>query len=115
MTGQTACQYGCSYDCIGACHKEMPAMATIKKGQQLMLSHGCYSDWRCDGPFRVLKTFDQNTVVAEFRAQWAPEYEGDAPRAEEMIAWLAKAGYVEDVPNVTGWHLGDYHLEPEHT
>lgn len=84
----------------------------IKEGTILVLEHGEYSDYTFDGPFRVLKEFDQAIISAEFRAQFVPPYQGARPDESDFIGWLARNGYVENLA-AHRWHIGCYEFEPE--
>lgn len=63
-----------------------------QKVTHISLAQGKYSDYQ-NCPFRVLKPFTLRQCVQEFRAQ----DEGNPwSEASRFIAWMAKAGYVED-------------------
>lgn len=82
----------------------------VKAGTILVPTHGEYSDFNFDGPFVVLRDFDQKEVTDAFMAQAVSD---DDRGHTEFVAWLSKEGYVQDVPTKLEWHLGDYELNPE--
>lgn len=88
----------------------------IKADTLLTIEQGEYSDRSWDGPFRVLKDFDQAAVSEEYRAQFKPDPNEleDEPNPRNFVAWLATSGYVEDVQVSLSWHVGCYgRFEPE--
>ncbi len=86
----------------------------IKAGTILVLEHGEYSDYGFDGPFKVLKDFDQAEIAEVFREQWKPAYEGDTYISErDFIAWLSKEFYIKDIAGCHHWHIGSYGFQPE--
>lgn len=82
----------------------------IVVGTTLVFETGEYSDYSFTGPFRVLREFDQAEICETFKDAWREqEYdEWDKPDGPDLIAWMAKEGYVEDIPNVVSWHVGSY-------
>jgi hypothetical protein len=74
-----------------------------KQGQLLILEHGEYSDFGYGGPFRVLRDIDGNATIEAFK-----KAEGYDAGTGAFIAWLATAGYIEDV-ECAEWHLGLNH------
>ncbi|GHA15490.1 hypothetical protein GCM10007989_07830 [Devosia pacifica] len=92
-------------------------MARIAKDTTLVITVGCYSDYRDHGPFKVLRDFDQHEVAKEYTDNWAKEHpdskDWDGPDLYGFMGWLAKNDYIEDIEGTQVWHLGDYYLEPE--
>lgn len=83
----------------------------IKRGATIVFETGEYSSYSFTGPFVVIKAFDQAEVIQAFRSEWvkpADDDWSDGPGPGEFVPWLAKQGYVEDVPNVHSWHIGSY-------
>lgn len=85
----------------------------IKAGEILILSHGEYSDYGFDGPFKVIREFDQAELSEEFLKDWrqSGEPEWGRPGEFKFIAWLSKAGYIEDLAS-HNWHIGSYYFDP---
>lgn len=85
----------------------------IKQGTTLILEHGEYSDYSFDGPFTVLKGFDQAAVSEEFKAQWKPQYGEDweEPQEGEFIGWMIAQRYIEAM-ECHRWHIGSYRFSP---
>lgn len=85
----------------------------IKEGTTLILEHGEYSDYCFDGPFVVLRTFDQAAVSEAFKAQWQPKYGEDweEPQEEEFIGYLTAQRYIEPM-EAHRWHIGSYRFNP---
>lgn len=88
----------------------------IKKDTVLMLSNGAYSDYGVEGPYRVLKTFDQVKVCESFKAEWEAKnnpklHSWSAPSTNQFIAWLHSNGYIEDIA-AHQWYLGDMDFDP---
>ena len=87
----------------------MSKAVTLPVGSLIILHQGEYSDKMASGPFRVLKPFNGDTLLAEFKAQWKPAHEWiEEPDADEFQAWLSVSGYLEDIEGVTHWHIGSY-------
>lgn len=91
----------------------------IKAGTIIILEWGVYSDRVAEGPFIVLKDFDQAEASAAFEKAWRngdTEREfydvDDPPRPSTFPAWMARRGYIEDVSNSHRWFLGEYDFEP---
>jgi hypothetical protein len=83
--------------------------ATLPVGSLIILHKGEYSDKTASGPFKALKPFNGDDLLAEFKAQWSPKNDWDeAPDPEEFEAWVVKVGCLEAVENVTHWHIGSY-------
>jgi hypothetical protein len=86
----------------------------IKTGTVLTLENGEYSDFCYEGPFTVLKDFDQRAACEEF----VKPYDKDKLRwmgGAEFIAWLAREGYIEDTPQNVRWFLGGCGFNPKIT
>lgn len=84
--------------------------ATIDAGTTLVITSGAYSDYRFDGPFRVVKPIDTDAVLADFEAAHPArltEYGTIHPSISDFMAFLARAGYIEDM-DAQEWDLGDY-------
>lgn len=91
----------------------------IKAGTTLTIMWGSYSDRVQEGPFRVLKDFDQYATSAAYIKAWKDgETErsfwdvDDPPRPDGFTAWLAKNGYIEDMENQEQWFVGHYDFDP---
>lgn len=90
----------------------------IKAGTTLTLTHGEYSDFTYEGPFVVVRDFDQATALDTFRAWWAMEQSESIDEAfssdvrRKFIGWLHLGGFIEDVPTHVTWYLGAYGFEP---
>lgn len=88
----------------------------VEAGATLVIETGEYSDYSLDGPFKVLKAFDQAEIAETFERDWQPSSDSlyDRPDGREFVSWLTRHGYIEDVPNVISWHVGSYgRFEPE--
>ncbi len=87
----------------------------IKAGTLLTFEHGEYSDRGWNGPFVVLKDFDQAEVSDAYVAEWnTQDHEAyDSPSEYDFIAWMNKSGYVEDAANARSWYIGDYGFRPD--
>lgn len=93
-------------------------MSKIAAGHLLIIETGEYSDRSWHGPFRVLKDFDQAEVSETFRQEWSPDEcswrdREDGPSEHDIMPWLARNGYIDDVDNVRVWHVGSYGFSPE--
>ncbi len=77
-----------------------------KAGTLLILEHGSYSAFAYAGPFRVLKDFSKEEAFASYAAEEREDLTETA-----FVAWLARAGLIEDV-NTDTWYLGDYDFAP---
>lgn len=85
----------------------------IKAGAILVLEHGEYSDYAFDGPFRVLKDFDQAKIATTFCEQWTSLDEWKTkPDESDFIAWMNTNGYIEDI-ETHRWHIGSYGFDPQ--
>lgn len=73
-----------------------------KAGSLITLETGEYSDFGYEGPYRVLRDIDVQAVVTEFK-----EARGHGVGMGEtaFIAWLSRAGYIEDI-DCARWYLG---------
>ncbi|RWX22160.1 hypothetical protein EHH54_39395 [Rhizobium leguminosarum] len=87
-------------------------MAKIVEGTMLSFSGGEWSDKWTNGPFEVIKEFDQQETVDAFRAQFQPEDEWDKPDESEFAAWLTLNNFIRDVPRSYNWYMGGYDFEP---
>lgn len=87
----------------------------IKAGTVLVTTSGEYSDYRYNGPFRVLRDFDQAEVAETFRDEWrsTPRDEWDRPSEHDFVAWACANGFIEDLDNTWEWYLGSYGFEPD--
>lgn len=83
-------------------------MATIKAGTVLSFSGGEWSDKWTSGPFNVLRDFDQAEVVKAYREGFVAEDEWHKPDEHGFSAFLAGAGYIEDVQHSYNWYVGAY-------
>lgn len=83
-------------------------MATIKAGTMLSFSGGEYSDRWTNGPFSVLRDFDQAAVIEEYKSAFVKRNEWDAPDEYGFGDFLIRAGYIEDVPESYCWYVGAY-------
>jgi hypothetical protein len=84
----------------------------VKSGTVLTLEHGEYSDFAYEGPFVVLRDFDQRGVCEEF----TKTYTDDELRwmsADVFTAWLSRNGYIVDPTISLRWCLGWYGFNPE--
>lgn len=72
-------------------------MTTLQAGELLILEDGAYSDASFHGPFKVLKplTFDA-ALLAELVALHEPRWEGQELSPNDIPAFLARLGYIED-------------------
>lgn len=82
----------------------------LEPGDLLMIAAGEYSDLHYTGPFRVVKAMNRADVSARYVAEFKPDparplRRGPDPR--DFIAWLAREGYIEDIPSAE-WHVGSY-------
>lgn len=80
----------------------------IKEGTTLSFSTGEYSDYYVSGIVKVLKDIDQKTVIDLARAEWTPDNEWSRFDTDDLIGWLNRKGYIEDVPDQFEWHVGSY-------
>lgn len=79
----------------------------MNPGEFLILETGEYSDSTWTGPFIVVREIDKAKVADEYRATCDPDpYTEDAATPEGFIGWLAKSGYIVDVPTAHRWHVG---------
>ena len=92
----------------------------IAEGAMLTLETGQYSDFTYVGPFRACRTFEQKEAIDAFLEQWPADRtrrnteagyalydDDDGPGPDDFIAFLSRAGYIEDVP-CSSWHVGSY-------
>ena len=85
----------------------------IKAGTILTTERGIYSDFSYDGPFVVLKDFDQKAVADDYVNQHKPQYSIDRPDKWGFLNYLSVNGYIgEDFPKYA-WYLGEYYFEPQ--
>lgn len=90
------------------------AVETLKPGQIIYFSTGCYSGYGVCGVARVLKPFAKKVfeqMVSDCTR--APEYDKDEePRfnSDEAMPWFVNNGYIEEV-DYQELHLGDYSFE----
>jgi len=80
----------------------------IKQGTTLSFSTGEYSDYYVSGVVLVLKDIDQRVVVALARSEWKAEHEYSRFDTDDLVGWLNRNGYIEDVPDQFEWHVGSY-------
>lgn len=87
----------------------------IMAGAVLVIEFGEYSDYGFNGPFKVLRSFDQGEVSEDFRRQWkkGPDDAGDLPYAKHFIDWMTKQGYIEPLQNAHVWNVGSYGFDPK--
>lgn len=91
-------------------------MAKIEAGTILSFSGGSYSDKWTNGPFEVLRDFDQSEVVSAYAASYAGQRDNwdEAIEGDEhgLIAFLTINGYIRDVPMSYNWYTGNYDFDP---
>lgn len=89
-------------------------LTILPAGTFLMLEYGSYSDRGWNGPFRLLKDLDQKAAseAFEIEAKAEAEYEYEVASSGDFAAWLAKHGYIEDLPSTYIWYVGDYQFDP---
>jgi hypothetical protein len=85
----------------------------IKAGTILTFEDGEFSDFSYNGPFRVLKDFDQKTVVNDYIRLFKPEYLQDKPDVERFLNYLSVNDYIVDDFPKYAWYLGAYKFEPQ--
>lgn len=84
-------------------------MSTNSSGYVLIAS-GCYSDYQTTA-YRVLKPFSFEAAAQEYRAQFVSGKEAPydiEPSPDGFVAWLNRAGYVEDASEIQEVHVGQY-------
>lgn len=88
----------------------MKDINNLEAGDILMIEAGQYSDFYYMGPFRVVKAMKRADVSARFVAEFTPDPTRPLhrrPNPSDFTAWLAREGYIEDIPSAA-WHAGDY-------
>jgi hypothetical protein len=83
----------------------------FKAGQILLFEKGTYSSWAYAGPFKVLRDFTKEDVVAAFKETTKGDSHAWYGEDKTFVAWLARNGFIEDTA-VERWYLGDYSFEP---
>ena len=80
------------------------------KGKTIMYTYGEYSDRGWAGPFKILKSYDEEETQRKFVEENTDEsgdrdyYLGDYP------SFLVKEGYIEIIDNDYETHLGSYYF-----
>lgn len=87
----------------------------INAGTTLIVEHGEYSDFRYEGPFTVLKSFDQARISKYFKTWWKKQEtreEWEEPSALDFCGWLVAAHYIE-AADCHVWFVGSYSFDPD--
>jgi hypothetical protein len=85
----------------------------IQAGTILTFEDGEYSEFSYNGPFRVVKDFDQKKVVNDYIKLFKPEYLQDKPDVERFLNYLSVNDYIVDDFPKYAWYLGAYKFEPQ--
>jgi hypothetical protein len=73
----------------------------IKAGTYINFEQGQWSDFSYEGPFCVIKGFDQKQIAEEYRTK------EENHSVSGFISYLYKNNYVTDAPSHRWW-LGDF-------
>jgi len=85
----------------------------IQAGTILTFEDGEFSGFSYNGPFKVLKDFDQRTVVNDYIRLFKPEYLQDKPDVGRFLNYLSVNDYIVDDLSKYAWYLGSYEFEPQ--
>ncbi len=75
--------------------------------QYVLIATGEYSDYSLTA-FRILKPFTFKEAYRELLKQFIPDDWKEDPTTEDFIAFLNKAGYIEDADELIEFHIGSY-------
>jgi len=90
----------------------MKKMMTIPKGSLLTITSGVYSDYSVRGVFRALKDIDGDALRGVWLRNHPEQAEEYRFKEDDFLAWLAREGYIEDVPSWE-FHLSSYSSSSE--
>lgn len=85
----------------------------VTKGMVLAVTQGEYSDYYLKAHLRVLKDFDTEEVIAQYKQENPKPDDGWLDGSwdqDEFLAWCQKQELTEDVPEaeVQEWHIGSH-------